>query len=137
MHRLESGLQPGLDDAFVINSEAGHTTFGGWLDACVRETGSDARLVWAPDEVLLEHEVAIWSGLPLWAPVRDDAAGAWQSDVSRAVAAGLVCRPISDTVRDTWAWFKDEPSPADEFGRIAGQGLPPADERRILAALTD
>ena len=52
-----------------------------------------------------------------------------------ALAAGLICRPIEDTVRDTWAWLKDAPSLADEDGRIAGNGLSPAEEQRILAAL--
>lgn len=130
-------LDSGPDDAFLLTSETGHTTFGEWLGACVRETGSDARLVWAPDEVLLEHDVPIWSGLPLWAPVSDQLAGTWQSDVSRSHAAGLVCRPIEDTVRDTWAWLKDEPPLGDEDGRINDHGLSPDAEQRILAALKD
>jgi 2'-hydroxyisoflavone reductase len=64
-------------------------------------------------------------------------AGVWYVDVSRAHAAGPVCRPIEDTVRDTWAWLKDQPPLADEDGRISDQGLPPDVEQRILAALKD
>lgn len=138
LHRL--AIAPGgsaVDDAYLLTSETGHTTFGDWLAACVRETGSDARLVWAPDEVLLEHEVAIWSGLPLWSPVRDDLAEVWHVDVARAYAAGLVCRPIEETVRDTWDWLKDQSSLADEDGRINNHGLAPDAEQRILAALKD
>lgn len=129
-------LASGHDDPYVLAGPKGTTTFGGWLTACVRETGSDARLVWAPDEVLVEHEVAVWQGLPLWAPVSGEAAAVWDKDVSGAFGAGLVCRPIEETVRDTWAWLKDVPSPAEgEDGRINGHGLAPADEQRILAAL--
>lgn len=136
LHRLE----PGQDDAFLLTSETGHTTYGDWLAACVRETGSDARLVWAPDEVLLEQEIPIWTGLPLWTPRTAKAVefrGTWSIDVSRAHAAGLDCRPTEDTVADTWAWLKNEPSLADEDGRINGHGLSPADEQRVLAALKD
>jgi 2'-hydroxyisoflavone reductase len=137
---LESGtdLEQGTDEAdgLLLTSPAGHTTFGAWLAACVAEAGSGARLRWAPDELLLEHEVAIWTGLPLWAPVREDLAGTWRNDVSRSLAAGLVCRPIEDTVRDTWAWLRDAPARTDEDGRINGHGLPPAAEQRILDALS-
>lgn len=133
LHCLESGH----DDAFLLTSETGHTTFGEWLRTCVLETGSNARLVWAPDEVLLENKVPIWSGLPLWTPRDDQSAGVWDTDVSRAVAAGLDCRPIGATVRDTWAWLRDEPSLADEDGRIHGHGLLPEVEQRVLAALKD
>ena len=61
---------------------------------------------------LLEQDVEIWRGLPLWSPDNPEFAEVWHSDVSPAMAAGLVCRPIEDTVRDTWAWLKDEPSPS-------------------------
>jgi 2'-hydroxyisoflavone reductase len=131
LHCLESGL----DDPYLVTSRTGHTTFGAWLEACVRETGSDARLVWAPDEVLLEHKVAVWSGLPLWSPVGEEAAAVWDTDVSSTLAAGLVCRPTQDTVRETWAWLRDQPSLADEDGRVNGHGMPPADEQAILEAL--
>jgi 2'-hydroxyisoflavone reductase len=138
---LESGagLESGTDEAdgLLLTSPAGHTTFGAWLAACVAEAGSDARLRWAPDELLLEHEVAIWTGLPLWAPVREDLTGTWSNDVSHSLAAGLACRPIEDTVRDTWAWLRDAPPLTDEDGRINGHGLPPADEQRILDVLTE
>ena len=29
-------------------------------------------------------------------------------DVSAAVAAGLACRPIEETVADTWAWMQSQ-----------------------------
>jgi 2'-hydroxyisoflavone reductase len=130
-------LAAGGTQPFVLAGPKGHTTFGEWLGACVEATGSDARLVWAPDELLLEHEVPVWSGLPLWSPVVDEGAGVWNEDSAPALEAGLVCRPIEETVRDTWAWLKDAPSLADADGRINGHGLSPAQEQRILAALKE
>ena len=138
LHRLEAESPSGQDDAFLLISETGHTTFGGWLEACVRETGSDARLVWAPDDVLLERDVEIWRGLPLWSPQNPEFGEVWNVDVSPAMAAGLVCRPIEDTVRDAWAWLKNEqPSLAGEDGRINGHGLSPEAEQSVLAAMKD
>jgi len=130
-------LESGHDEPHLLTSRTGHTTFGGWLEACVRETGSGARLVWAPDEVLLEHKVGIWTGLPLWSPVTEELAEVWNTDVSRTLAAGLECRPIEETVHDTWAWLKETPSLAEEDGRIAGQGLAPDAEQAVLAALAE
>ena len=128
-------LEQGREEPYLLAGPKGHPAFGDWLAECVAATGSDARLVWAPDEVLLEHKVAVWSGLPLWSPQQGEAAAVWDKDVSPALAAGLECRPIADTVRDTWAWLKDAPSLADEDGRINGHGLSPADEQRILDAM--
>lgn len=130
-----SCLEAGNTDPFLLAGPKGHTTFGDWLAACAQTTGSDAHFAWAPDEVLLEHEVTVWSGLPLWSPQEGEAAGVWDKDSAPALAAGLVCRPIEETVRDTWTWLKDAPSLADEDGRINGHGLAPAAEQRILAAL--
>ncbi|MBS2961661.1 NAD-dependent epimerase/dehydratase family protein [Actinocrinis puniceicyclus] len=130
-------LQEGRTEPYLLTGPKGHTTFGGWLAACVEATGAHARLVWAPDELLLERGVPVWSGLPLWSPRREPFAGVWDTDVSNALKAGLECRPIAETVRDTWAWLRDAPSLADDDGRINGHGLPPADEQRILEALRD
>lgn len=129
-------LEAGRTQPRLVAGPPGHTTFGDWLTACVTATGSGARLVWAPDEVLLEHGVPVFSGLPLWAARGDGRSEAtWATDVSSSLNAGLECRPIAETVRDTWAWLKEAPPSADEDGRINGHGLAPAEEQRILDAL--
>ena len=63
-------------------------------------------LVWVDDETLLEAGVGPWMELPLWLP-GDEYAGMLAADVSRAVAAGLVFRPLEDTARDTLAWSRE------------------------------
>jgi 2'-hydroxyisoflavone reductase len=128
-------LEAGREEPFVLAGPKGHTTFGAWLGACVETTGSNARLIWAPDDVLQKHGVEEWRGLPLWSAQEGEAEAVWDNDSAPALAAGLVCRPIEDTVRDTWVWLKDAPSSADEDGRINGHGLAQADEERVLAAL--
>ncbi len=69
------------------------------LEECVRVTSAEARLVWIPEEFLLEREVGTWMELPLWVCEEDN--GLLQADVSRAVAAGLTFRPLEETIRDT------------------------------------
>jgi 2'-hydroxyisoflavone reductase len=78
------------------------TTWGELLEACVRATGSDARLVWIPSEWLAEHGVGEWMELPLWIS-SEDSKGLHDVENARAVAAGLTFRPLEDTVRATLA----------------------------------
>jgi 2'-hydroxyisoflavone reductase len=68
------------------------------LDACVRVTGSDAEFTWVSSEFLVEQEVGEWMELPLW--IADPAlAYADRVDVGRALEAGLMFRPLEETVR--------------------------------------
>ncbi|MFC6597165.1 NAD-dependent epimerase/dehydratase family protein [Kitasatospora paranensis] len=98
-------LEDGLTGRYVTTGPVGQTTMAGLLQACVEATGSDAELVRVDDEALLAAEVQPWTELPLWSPDEPDWAGIWQSDSSRARAAGLRDRPLAETVRDTWAWI--------------------------------
>jgi 2'-hydroxyisoflavone reductase len=72
------------------------------LDACIRATGSSARLVLVPSEWLLAQGVGEWMELPLWI-VSPEYAGMMLADNRRAVAAGLKFRPLDDTARATLA----------------------------------
>lgn len=68
-------------------------------------TGSDVRLHWLADEVLLANHVQPWTELPLWIPESDEVFGGLMdgSDV-RARRAGLETRPVVETIRDTLRW---------------------------------
>jgi 2'-hydroxyisoflavone reductase len=96
------------------------------LEAIRRETGSDARLVWAGERFLVERGIEEWSDLPLWlAPGANPESAAFMAvDVDRALAAGLRFRPLGDTIRDTLA--EAEPTP--------DAGLDPGREQELLRA---
>jgi 2'-hydroxyisoflavone reductase len=132
------GLERGLGGPYNVVSRPGHTTFGGWLQACVDATGSGAELVWAPDDVLRDAGVQEWFELPLWM-AQDEAPHRWHVDVERAHRDGLHCRPIEDTVRDTWAWLQEGgPLPPPRPGMATHgmrHGIDPDKEQRILATL--
>jgi 2'-hydroxyisoflavone reductase len=59
-------------------------------------------------------------------------AGLHDGDVSAAYAEGLTCRPVEETVADTWRWLQAEGDPPP--GRLE-HGLNPETERRVLASL--
>ena len=92
-----------IPGAYNVTAPIGRETFGDMLDACAEVTGSDAVFVWVPDERLLAEGVRQWSEMPLWRTFP----GVWQVDPAAAVAAGLTCRQLADTVADTWAWLQD------------------------------
>ena len=64
---------------------------------------SDARFVWAPDELLIARDVKPYSEMPFWLP---KSLGALPVPIARAVSAGLSQRPFVETARDTWAWLR-------------------------------
>lgn len=124
----------GTTGRFVTGGVPGVATYGSWLRECVEATGSDAELVWVDDAFLLDQGVAQWTELPVWSsPAMGK--GVWTHSSAKAVAAGLTCRPLSDTVRDTWAWLRDIPEDRRSFGvRNLRHGIDPDKEARILAA---
>lgn len=82
------------------------------LETCRRVAGSDAHWVWLGDAALRAAQVAPWTGLPLWLP-EDDAefGGMMLASNRRAVAAGLLLRPLEDTVRATLDWDRRRDGP--------------------------
>jgi 2'-hydroxyisoflavone reductase len=125
--------------AGVFNATApiGQATMREVLEAAVAATGSDARLVWVPDDALAAAGVEPWTEVPLWLP-EADAPGTWRVDASRAQAAGLRCRPVAETVADVWSWLRDGGPDAegeDWLSPHAARGLAPEREREVLAAV--
>ncbi|MFD3872124.1 NAD-dependent epimerase/dehydratase family protein [Streptomyces sp. NPDC058623] len=97
-------LETGLNGPYNMVSPPGHTTIGALLDACVATTGAPTRLVWVGPEALAEAGLSGWSDLPIWCPPNGELHDAvHRADVTRALATGLRCRPVTDTVEDTWA----------------------------------
>jgi 2'-hydroxyisoflavone reductase len=122
----------GLGGAFNTVSRPGHATMSSLLEAAREVTGSVASLVWVTPEVIEEAGIQPWTELPVWLPPGGEYAGLHDGDVSAAYAAGLTCRPVGETIADTWRWLREEGYPPP--GRIE-HGLSPEVERRVLASL--
>ena len=87
--------------SYLVTGPSGNTTWGEYLGACLEATGDKAEPVWMDDRFLLDHAVEPWSELPLWAPRNEEMAEVWNVSSAKALAAGLRCRPVVDSVRDT------------------------------------
>ncbi|MDF2706870.1 NAD-dependent epimerase/dehydratase family protein [Nonomuraea muscovyensis] len=121
----------GLGGAYNVVSPPGFTTTRELLESCVRVTGSDAELRWLDAETILAAGVRPWSDLPVWI-VGEGHDTMHRGDVSKAVAAGLRCRPIEETVADTWAWLRSIGGHAPMRGDRPAVGLDPEAEAKLL-----
>ncbi|MCA2214939.1 NAD-dependent epimerase/dehydratase family protein [Jidongwangia harbinensis] len=161
LHRLARGgptLAPGPRDlplqyidardlaAFVLDAAAdhrtgpynlvsppGHTTMGELLDTANTVTGGHADLRWTDPDTILAAGIQPWTELPIWLPPGHEAAYLHQGDVTRALAAGLRVRPVTDTVTDTWAWLRSRPAEPPHRHTRAALGLDPATEQALLS----
>jgi nucleoside-diphosphate-sugar epimerase len=126
--------EQGRGGAFNVVSPPGHATMASLLLAATQVTGTGAQLVWVSPEAIAAAGIEAWTELPIWLPPTGEAAGLHAGDVSRALAAGLRCRPAAQTVADTWQWLEAEGDPQPPPGRPA-PGLDPAKEEQLLATL--
>lgn len=130
---LLDAAERGLHGPYNLVSRAGHTTMGEFLEACVRVTGSDAELRWTDTERILAAGVEPWTDLPVWLPPGELYDTLHQGDVSRAHAAGLRCRPVEETVADTWAWLCALGGEAPQRPDRPLKGIDPETEAKLLA----
>ncbi len=124
----------GVSGVFNVTAPCGHTTMGTLLSECDAATSSartaPTEVTWADGDWLEAKGVRQWTELPLWR----EAPGTWLVDSTRAQGAGLVCRPIAETVRDTWALLAAGERPV-EHPRQADHGIAPERERALLEEL--
>ncbi|MFI6712959.1 NAD-dependent epimerase/dehydratase family protein [Nonomuraea sp. NPDC050478] len=128
---LEAALD-GVGGAFNVVSPPGFVTMRELLETCVRVTGSDAELRWTSEEAILAAGVQPWTDLPIWL-TGEGHAFVHGGDVSRAVAAGLRCRPVEETVADTWAWLRSIGGRAPVRPDRPAVGLDPDVEATLLS----
>ncbi|MFE6408341.1 SDR family oxidoreductase [Streptomyces sp. NPDC057837] len=125
----------GLSGPYNLISPRGHATTGTLLEACARVTGGKAELRWTEPGVILAAGIEPWVELPVWVPPGSDLHDALHgADVSRALAAGLRCRPVEETVADTWSWLCALGGVAPQRTDRTRNGLDPEVEAKVLAA---
>jgi nucleoside-diphosphate-sugar epimerase len=124
----------GLGGIFNTVSRPGHATMSSLLEAARSATRSDAKLVWAEPDVIESAGIAAWTELPIWAPPTGELAGLHDGDVSAAYREGLYCRPVAETVADTWDWLMREGDPIPPV-RYPPVGLDRDRERAVLDRL--
>ncbi|MFD7440867.1 NAD-dependent epimerase/dehydratase family protein [Streptomyces sp. NPDC059909] len=129
---LLDASQERLSGAYNLVSPPGHTTMGGLLAECVRVTGADAELRWLDEETIAAVGVEPWTDLPIWIPRGESHDAMHRADVSRALAAGLHCRPVAETVADTWDWLRSLGGEPPLRAVRSPAGLSPEQEAALL-----
>lgn len=126
-------LQHSTAGRYVTTGLPDSTTLGDLLNSCVEVTEGGAELVWTNESRLLAADVQPWTELPLWAPDLPDWAAIWRADTSRARAAGLRCRPLRETVQDTWDWLRERGPVAEPYRQgTVTLGIDPERESMLL-----
>ena len=125
--------EAGAGGAYNLIGPSGHATMGALLDACVRVTGGPAELRWTDPEVILAAGIEPWTQLPVWLPPDSESHDTmYRADVSRAVRDGLRCRPVAETVADTWSWLQDIGGVPPQRPDRPVVGLDPSMEAKVL-----
>ncbi|MEY9836833.1 NAD-dependent epimerase/dehydratase family protein [Streptacidiphilus sp. EB103A] len=131
-------IEDGSSGTYLTSGTPANTTWGEYLGTCVEATGGKAELVWLDDAFLEEHNVEPWTELPLWAPANEEFAAVWSPSSAKAIAAGLHCRPVPDSIRDTAAGLFAPGGMDDAFDVHHSQRddrlMTPDRERQLLAA---
>lgn len=122
---------------FNALSPPGMFTIGNVVDESIKAARQVAKpsvapeAVWIPADFLAAQQVAPWSDMPVWAPSVGEEAGFARVSADRAVQAGLVIRPMADTVTDTLRWHLQRPEAERQKLKA---GLSPEREAALLAA---
>jgi nucleoside-diphosphate-sugar epimerase len=122
----------GLGGPYDLTCRAGHATMGSFLEACVAATGGTAELRWTDPDKIIEAGVEPWTELPVWLTEGELHDHMFGGDVSKAFAAGLSCRPVEETVSDTWAWMRSLDGPPPHRPDRPAKGIDPAKEAALL-----
>lgn len=102
---LDAGAA-GLGGAYNLVSPVGHATMGSLLEACATATGAAFEPRWTDSAVIEKAGIEPWVELPIYLPEGELHDYVFGGDVTKALEAGLVCRPVEETVADTWTWLR-------------------------------
>lgn len=104
---------------------------GAMLEGIKTANKSNANFTWVKTDFLEAQKVAPWSDIPVWVPPRGEEGGMGRISIQRALGKGLTFRLLSETARDTLAWFKAQS--AERQAKLKA-GMSPEREAEVLAA---
>jgi 2'-hydroxyisoflavone reductase len=124
-------IERNITGVFNADSPMGQRTMKDLLTTCRKVSASDATFVWADAEFLAEQGIRPWQDMPCWIPQEGDYTAFGRVSSAKAIANGLKCRPLADTVRATLDWWQTLPE--ERRARLRA-GLTPEREEAALAA---
>jgi 2'-hydroxyisoflavone reductase len=119
---------------YNIVSRPGHATMRSLLETCQTVAGcADTQLTWVDPATIEAAAIEAWTELPIWLPPDSPSIAMHAADVEHAHATGLRCRPIRETVNDTWQWLSARSGRAPLRPDLDPTGLDSSRERAALA----
>jgi len=91
------------DTSGTFHTAAPSMSWHAFLNGVAEALRSQAELIWTPASDLEARGLG-WNELPLFVPRAQDDTALMRIDNAHAVSAGLSCRPLAETARDTLAW---------------------------------
>lgn len=125
-------VEAGLAGTFNAVAPPGVWTMVELLSTCAEVAGTQPQFRRAEAAAVERLGLRPWVDLPVWLPPQGEYQHFMRTPVDAALAAGLRCRPLAQTVADTLAWHRALPE-AERAFTLAG--LDPAREAAALAAL--
>jgi 2'-hydroxyisoflavone reductase len=98
-------IENSLVGAYNVTSPRGAVTMRDVVDACREGIDVLPAATWIDGDFLTAHGCEGWVDIPLWIPPDSPYPGILNADVSRAVHAGLIYRPLRETIRDIRDWY--------------------------------
>jgi 2'-hydroxyisoflavone reductase len=101
-------LEQSIVGVYNVTGPAKPLSMEGMVKAVRAGTASKVEFVWVDNKFLESHGVKEGQ-FPLYDPPEGEAAGLHRCNCSKALARGLVFRPLPDTARDTLEWYQSLP----------------------------
>ena len=121
--------EDGVTGTFNTVGPRSHLSMAAMLYGIRAVLSNEISFTWVSEEFLAEHGVRAWSDMPAWLP-REGNEGYGSVSRDRAIANGLMFRPLAVTARDTLDWWNSLPKERRSNPRA---GLPAERERQVLA----
>ena len=125
-------VESGTNGVFNATGPKERLTMKAFLEACRKDTKSNATFTWAPEVKLKELGLTPEADFPIWVSTEGPEAGIGDVSIARALKAGLTFRPLSETISSTLGWWDSLP---EERRAKARAGLASEKEAEVLAAL--
>jgi 2'-hydroxyisoflavone reductase len=91
-------------------------TFGEVLAISKEVSKANTTFTWVPAD-FIENTAPPKRGMSIWIPPDGDEAGMATVSIERALKAGLKCRPVRETVKDTLEWWPKEVERRERVGK--------------------
>ena len=91
------------------------------LAAIIAVSGSDAEPVWVTEDAIREADLSPWVDIPLMAPLLPAFRHFLDVGTGKARSAGLICRPLEETLRPLLDWDRGRRHRALKVGMTRDQ----------------